>query len=83
VLYAQVTLQDAVAAVWLMESSCIDSQSSVLGDVIMMAGGGGTAAAGAASQPFPADPDTEYAALQEALVAAVRGGAQQHLLGCG
>ena len=76
-------LQDAVAAVWLMEASCIDSQSSVLGDVIMMAGGGGTAAAGAASQPFPADPDAEYAGLQEALVAAVRGGAQQQLLGFG
>lgn len=70
---AQVTLQDAVIAVWVMEQCAGDAQHSPLSDVVV---GCGTAVGGA--QPFPADPDAEYVRLQEALVAAVRAGAAQH-----
>lgn len=68
----QVLLQDAVVAVWLMES-CSGDQHSPLAGVLAQCG---EAAGGA--QPFPVDPDGECGRLQEAMVAAVRAGAAQH-----
>lgn len=69
-------LQDAVVAVWLIETSAATHTQSVLGGVLAAVG----APEGGCNQPFPDDPDREYAALQEALVAAVRGVQQRHLL---
>lgn len=68
----EVTLQDAVVAVWLAESSSTDSQpTSALADVMSCCSG---------SMAFPEDPDAEYAALQELLVARVHQHVQPHLM---
>ena len=83
-LHPQVMLQDAVAAVALMESSSCPLQegplvggmassssasAAALGDVLAGGGGGGSG-----SQPFLKDPDVQYAAVEAALLAALRGG---------
>lgn len=65
----QVLLQDAVVAVWLIDA-CSDGHS-VLGD--MMGGSGG-------HQPFPDDPDADYARLEQAVTAAVLSQREWNLL---
>lgn len=54
--------QDAVVAIWLAELSSADSQvGSSLGDVQLGSGGA-----------FPEDPDADFAALQQQVVAALQ-----------
>lgn len=67
----QVLLQDAVVAVWLIDA-CSDGHS-VLGDVVGAGGSGG-------HQPFPDDPDAEYARLEQAVTAAVLSQREWNLL---
>ncbi|KAL4446253.1 hypothetical protein ABPG77_003060 [Micractinium sp. CCAP 211/92] len=58
----QVLQQDAVVAIWLAELSSADSQTgSALGDIPLGSGGA-----------FPDDPDADYAALQQQVVAALQ-----------
>lgn len=71
----QVLLQDAVVAVWLMETSFTDG-SSALGDALLAAGSGVSNCA----QPFPDDPDREFVEVQAAILRAVQGSTQQLML---
>jgi hypothetical protein len=65
-----VLLQDAVVAVWLQESSCVDAGSSMLGPLLPAC----MCTAPGASQAFPSNPDAEHAALEEAVVLEVLRG---------
>lgn len=66
----QVSLQDAVVAVWLTESTSLESQSgSVLPDI-----------AAGSGMHFPEDPDADYLALQQAVLSAVEQHNSGHLL---
>lgn len=64
----QMTLQDAVVAVWLAESSSADSQLPALAGFMPD------------SSAFPEDPDMDYVALQQAMLRALQGG--RYLLEC-
>ena len=68
---AQVLLQDAVVAVWLIDA-CSDGHS-VLGDMVGAGSNGG-------HQPFPDNPDAEYARLEQAVTAAVLSQREWNLL---
>jgi len=68
VLPLQVTLQDAVVAVWLAESSSADSQLPALAGFMPD------------SSAFPEDPDMDYVALQQAMLRALQG--DRYLLEC-
>ncbi|KAI7846329.1 hypothetical protein COHA_000166 [Chlorella ohadii] len=67
----EVLLQDAVVAVWLIDA-CSDGHS-VLGDVVGAGSNGG-------HQPFPDDPDAEYARLEQAVTTAVLSQREWNLL---
>ncbi len=71
IISAQVLLQDAVVAVWLIDA-CSDGHS-VLGDVVGAGSNGG-------HQPFPDDPDAEYARLEQAVTTAVLSQREWNLL---
>ena len=67
----QVLLQDAVVAVWFIDA-CSDGHS-VLGEV---AGAGGSGS----HQPFPDEPDADYARLERTVTTAVLSVREWNLL---
>ena len=73
----EVTLQDAVVAVWLMESS---ARGGFLGLEQPGAGLGGVGAARGVPGSFPEDPDADYLAVEEALASALAVASGRSLL---